>query len=173
MRFINALAPYLPLFTSILLGSVERVTEAGIHGSHYMDNHFTEGATERWMGVVKNDIAQGSTSDMATFIEQMYKSTMGRHRLLLSSLSSVNYLQLPVSEPRSSCLPLSFDEIDLDFEVLSSPQSKPLLATTAILEEQSHLSQNIFESLRQFAPLEDFARASKVCTFEITCLRVF
>ena len=52
-RLTDVLAPFLPLFTSIMTDPLRHNTGRQLQ---FGDHHYSEGVTERWMGIVKNDI---------------------------------------------------------------------------------------------------------------------
>jgi hypothetical protein len=101
----------LPLFTSLLC----KPQRYALNDNHDLpeSHHFSEGATERWMGVVKNTIMKSETTDLVEMVERLHSSNKGRHRLFRSEIGYNQGIRSPCSE-KVCPIPLSFLNCDLD-----------------------------------------------------------
>lgn len=79
---INVLGAYAPLFSNLLLRKERYARDCA--NPMYLSVEisrtwsWTEGHTERWMGVVKNTICQGKRLPIAEFVETLHSALKGR-----------------------------------------------------------------------------------------------
>ena len=80
-RFTNALCPFLPLLSNIMVQPLRYVDGgSGLPLPPSTYNH-TEGHVERWMRTVKYDICEGKKHSLTEFVLRMHNSLCGRMKI--------------------------------------------------------------------------------------------
>jgi hypothetical protein len=155
-RLLNSLCPFLPMFTGLMYSPM-RYADKQHQDNPTFQNSFSEGATERWMGVVKNDIMETQKFDHATFIERLFQSVRGRHHLLLNELTAKYSSSSFLSEKEA--LPLSSEVGHLlsDGNNPTSPErSHPdILSSGDTVSFSMEGNPNIFQRMKNFMSLDD------------------